>query len=404
MMLLKMAFRNIFRQRRRSLLTALTMFGGFSLATISIGWADGSYNFIINMFTRNQLGHVQIHDRGYREDPSIYKTIKNYQQVGDTVSQIQDVEFWSPRLFAAGLVSVKNNSTGAQVIGIDPLLENKATHFSKKIIKGDYFSDKPAHEAILGKGLAETLEAVVGDEIVIVSQAADGSIANDIYKIIGIASTGNDMSDRMSFYMNLYDAQDLFVLPGQVHEIAVIVTKLSVVKKVTEEIRERLHNPDLEVSPWQVFAKSFYQAMSADKQGMWIMLFVIILVVAVGVLNTVLMSVLERQKEYGLLKAMGTKPASIVGLVLYEVNLLAIGSVFIGAILGTLVNYLLSHHGITLPQAFTYGGMEFKTMYTEVNARSVIIPTITVLVAATFISIFPAFRAAHTEPARTMRM
>jgi putative ABC transport system permease protein len=385
-------------------LTALTMFGGFSLATISIGWADGSYNFIINMFTRNQLGHVQIHDRGYREDPSIYKTIKNYQQVGNTVSQIQDVEFWSPRLFAAGLVSVKNNSTGAQVIGIDPLLENKATHFSKKIIKGDYFSDKPAHEAILGKGLAETLEAVVGDEIVIVSQAADGSIANDIYKIIGIASTGNDMSDRMSFYMNLYDAQDLFVLPGQVHEIAVIVTKLSVVKKVTEEIRERLHNPDLEVSPWQVFAKSFYQAMSADKQGMWIMLFVIILVVAVGVLNTVLMSVLERQKEYGLLKAMGTKPASIVGLVLYEVNLLAIGSVFIGAILGTLVNYLLSHHGITLPQAFTYGGMEFKTMYTEVNARSVIIPTITVLVAATFISIFPAFRAAHTEPARTMRM
>jgi putative ABC transport system permease protein len=404
MMLLKMAFRNIFRQKRRSLLTALTMFGGFSLATMSIGWADGSYNFIINMFTRNQLGHIQIHARGYREDPSIYKTIRNYQQVEDTVSRIRDVEYWAPRLFAAGLVSVKNNSTGAQVIGIDPLLENDATHFSKKIVMGEYFSDKPAHEAILGKGLAETLEAAVGDEIVIVSQAADGSIANDIYKIIGIASTGDDMSDRMSFYMNLHDAQDLFVLPGQVHEIAVIVTKLGVVKKVTEEIRERLHNPDLEVSPWQVFAKSFYQAMSADKQGMWIMLFVIILVVAVGVLNTVLMSVLERQKEYGLLKAMGTKPASIVGLVLYEVNILAIVSVFIGAIIGTLVNYLLSHHGITLPQAFTYGGMEFKTMYTEVNTRSLIIPTITVLVAATFISIFPAFRAAHTEPARTMRM
>ncbi len=399
-----MAFRNIFRQKRRSILTALTMFGGFALATISIGWADGSYNFIINMFTRNQLGHIQIHAGGYREDPSIYKTIKNYALVGDTVSQVHNVEYWTPRLFAAGLVSVNNNSTGAQVIGINPLREDEATHFSKKVIEGKSFSEKPAHEAILGKGLARTLEAAVGDEIVIVSQAADGSIANDIYTIIGIVSTGDDISDRMSFYMNLTDAQDLFVLPDQVHEIAVIVTRLSVVKKVTDEIRERLDTKKLEVAPWQVFAKSFYQAMSADKQGMWIMLFVIILVVAVGVLNTVLMSVLERQKEYGLLKAMGTKPGSIIGLVLYEVNILAIVSVIIGAILGTLVNYLLSHQGITLPQAFTYGGMEFKTMYTEVNVRSLIIPTITVVLAATFISIFPAMRAAHTEPARTMRM
>lgn len=384
-------------------MTALTMFGGFTLAAISIGWADGSYNFIINMFTRNQLGHIQVHEKGYRDQPSIYKTITDYRAIGEQIEEIGQVENWVPRLYAAGLVSVNDKSTGAQVIGIDPVHEDAATRFSNKVSEGKSFSREASHQAVLGKGLAKTLEATVGDEIVIVSQAADGSIANDIYDIIGIAETGDDLSDRMSFYLHLDDSQELFFLEDQVHEIAVIVSSLDAVEPVTEIIRSRVDTSRLEVAPWQEFAKSFYQAMKADKQGMWIMLFVIILVVAVGVLNTVLMSVLERQKEYGLLKALGTKPGSIVGMVLYEINILAVGSIILGMILGTLINYFFSQNGITLPEAFTYGGVEFKTMKSEVNARSLYIPAITVFLAATLISFFPALKAAHTEPAYTMR-
>jgi ABC-type lipoprotein release transport system permease subunit len=176
------------------------------------------------------------------------------------------------------------------------------------------------------------------------------------------------------------------------------------VNNMTLELQKMLNNPELEVSPWQIFAKSFYQAMKADKEGMWIMLFIIMIIVAVGVLNTVLMSVLERQREYGVLKAVGTKPPQIFKLVLYEVALLAVFSIVVGGILGFFINYSLSHTGIDLPQAFTYGGMEFKTMYTEVNARSLYIPGITVILSALIISILPALRAAHTEPAKTMRM
>jgi putative ABC transport system permease protein len=403
-MMFKIAFRNIFRQKRRTILTALTMFGGFALASFSIGWSDGSYNFIINMFTRNQLGHIQIHKGDYRDRPSLYKTIDDYQQVGEKISKLAGVEGWAPRAYSAGLVSVGENSTGTRIIGIDPQLENQATHFDKKIVSGTPFSLISKHEAILGKGLAQVLKASLGDEVVVVSQAADGSIANDLYSIIGIVETGDAITDRTSFYLPLPDFQELFVMEGKVHEIAILVENLDAVSLMTERIREALNIPDLEVAPWQEFAKSFYQAMQADVKGMWIMLVVIMIIVAVGVLNTVLMSVLERQREYGLLRALGTKPPQIFRMVLLEVNILAVISILLGAILGMVINHIFSQHGIDLPQAFTYGGVEFKTFYTMVSARSLYIPAITVLLSATLISIFPALRAARTEPAVAMRM
>ena len=401
-MILKIALRNTLRQKRRTILTALAMLGGFVLASVSVGWSDGTYSFIIDMFTRNQLGHIQIHGEGYLDKPSIYNTIDHVQQVGQKITDIKGVESWTPRLFTAGLASVEEKSTAAQIIGINPQKEERATNFQKKIIQGKSFADTAGHSAILGKGLAEVLNASVGDTVVIVSQAADGSIANDLYEIIGFYESGDQMSDRMSLYLHLQDAQELFVLPNQVHEIAVIVDDLDSVKKLTEEINHRLGS-NYKATPWQEFAKSFYQAMKADQQGMWIMIFIIVLIVAIGVLNTVLMSVLERTREYGVQKAIGTRPGQVFWQVIYEVSAITIASVLVGTVLSIIANYLLSIYGISLPQAFSYGGMEFKTMYGEVSPRSLYIPALTVLLAATLVSIFPAVRAAKIEPARAMR-
>lgn len=402
-MLLKLAFRNVFRQKRRTILTALTMVGGFTLAAISIAWSDGTYAYVIDMFTRNRLGHIQIHAAGYLDKPSLYKTIDDAVIVGAKIQQIAGVEAWTPRLYSAGLASVAEKSAGVQIIGVDPEREVVATRFDKKISQGRIFSPRPAPEAILGKGLAKVLQAGIGDEIVIVSQAADGSIANDLYHIIGIVDSGDEISDRLAFYLHLQNAQALLALNGRVHEIAVIAKNLDQIAALTQKIKAVLDDSSLEVAPWQEFAKSFYQAMQADVQGNWISLFIILLIVAVGVLNTVLMSVLERTREYGVLKAVGTRPASIFGLVLYEVNIIALGSVIAGTALGFLINSLLSRHGITLPEAFSYGGIEFTKMYTAVNARSFYIPALTVIFAANFISLFPSLKAARIEPARAMR-
>ncbi len=404
MMILKIAFRNIFRQKRRTVLTALSMFGGFVLAAFFIGWADGTYNNIIDTFTRYSLGHIQVHEKNYLDRPAIYKTINNPAEIGKILDQTEDVTSWTPRLFSAGLVSVRDKSAGTRIIGIDPVKERQTTKFDEKIIEGRMLADKRAAETVLGKGLAKILKAGIGDEVVVLSQGADGSIANEMYTVVGIIDSGDEIGDRAAFYLHIEDAQELLVLGNRIHEIAVTVDSLNDVDRVTSVLQGKIDNPALAVEPWQVFARSFYVAMKADKEGMWIMLVIIILVVAIGVLNTVLMSVLERRREYGVLKAVGTKPGQIIQMVLAEVNILSIVCIILGAAVGLVLNYILSQHGLTLPEPVTYGGMQFQTMQAEINARSFYIPAITIFFVASLVSLLPALKAAHTDPARSMRM
>ncbi len=403
MMTLKIAFRNIFRQKRRTILTALAMIVGFTLSSVFIGWSDGAYSDIIEMFTQNRIGHIQVHRGAYLDKPSLYKTMADYESIGETIGSIKGVEAWTPRVYSAGLGSVDEKSTTLQIIGVEVGREVKATRFDKKIIDGRELSAQPAREAVLGKGLARIFAATIGDEIVIVSQGADGSIANELYEIVGIAESGDDTTDRRACYLHIRDVQELLVLEGRAHEIVVIVSNINHVHKITKAIETALDDSTLDVAPWQVVAKAFYRAMQADKQGDAIGRIIIMLIVAIGVLNTVLMSVLERTGEYGVLKAVGTKPGQIFWLVICEVLIIALGSIVVGAIFGISINYLLSIYGITMPQEFTYGGIKFQTMYAEVNTRSLIVPAITVILSAAIVSLFPALKAARILPARAMR-
>jgi putative ABC transport system permease protein len=404
MLTLRMAFRNILRQRRRSLFTGLSVAGGFALAAVFIGWIDGSYDNIIDRFTRNRLGHIQIHEKTYLARPSLFRTVNDVEKVGEILSHTAGVEAWAPRAYASGLAADGDRTAGVQVIGIDPRLEDQATGFDKKIIQGREFSGSRAAEVILGQGLTEILQARIGDAITLLSQAADGSIVSALYRFVGIAVTGDDLSDRFSFYLPLGTMQDAFVLDGRVHEIAVIVNRLGRVEKIAAALSRRLDQPRLSVDPWRVFAGSFYRAMQADKAGMWVLLLIIVIIVAVGVLNTVLMSVLERRREYGLLKAVGARPGEIIRLVLLEVVVLSLISMTIGAVLGLGANAYLSRHGIRFSKGLTYGGVVFDTMKSEISVRSFTIPAVTVFVCALLVSLFPAVKAARTEPARAMRM
>ncbi len=402
-MILKIAFRNIFRQKRRTILTALAMIVGFTLSSLFIGWSDGIYSDIISTFTRNRIGHIQVHSEDYRDRPSIYKTIRDYEPIGETIQDISGVEAWTPRVYAAGLGSVDEKSTAVQIVGIDVVRENTATQFEEKIVEGTLFSDTTLNEAVIGNKLAKILKAEVGSDFVIFSQAADGSLANDLFKIVGIVESGDDITDRTTCYLNFAAAQELFVLDGRIHEIVVIVSNINHVGRITEKIKENLTDSTLEVAPWQEVAKSFYTAMKTDQQGDAIGRFVILFIVAMGVLNTVLMSVLERTREYGLLKAVGTTPVQIFYLVICEVAIIALVSIVVGAIFGTFFNYLLSVYGVTLSEEMTYGGMKFGTMHAEVNVRSLMIPTLTVFCSAMLVSLYPAIKAARILPAKTMR-
>jgi len=401
----KVAFRNVLRQKRRTLLTVMTMTGGFALAAFSFGWSDGSYNVIIDKFTRTQLGHIQIHGQSYLDRPTLYNTIDNIDQLGQQIYEVEGVVSWSPRVYSAGLASAGEKSAGVRIIGIDPLREDETTLFNKKVVKGRPFDPDSTHELILGRGLAEVLKADIDSQVVVVSQGADGSIANDIYRVVGLVESGNALSDQTAFYLTLADSQELLVLYGRVHEVAIVIEDLGDVLEMTDAVEERIDDPKLEVESWQEFAHDFYVAMKADQEGNWIMLVIIVIIVATGTLNTVLMTVLERRREYGVLRAMGVRPLQVLRLVVYEVSTMAVLSLVIGSAIALVANYWLSIDGITFDslESFTYGGMEFTTMYTEVNLRSFAIPAVTVLLSAVIVSLFPAVKAARTAPARAMR-
>jgi putative ABC transport system permease protein len=403
--MLKMAFRNIFRQKRRSLLTALTMLGGYVLGSVALGLIDGTYNDIIDKFTRSRLGHIQVHARGYLDRPTLNKVVRSYREVGSVIDRAPDVEAWAPRIIAAGLASVGERTDATRILGIDPVRESKATRFDKKITRGRSFSPQAAKEIILGPGLAEDLRASLGDEVVLVSQAADGSLANDLYRLVGLAETGDLAGDRSTAYLHIDDARDLFALEDAVHEIVVISRSLKSVISLSDSLRASLGSFPVDVQPWQEFAKSFYGAMMADKKGHELMLVILFVIVAFGVLNTTLMSVLERRREYGVLKALGTRPRQVFRLIVFEVLLLAAASIIVGAGFGLFLNSLLAQHGIAVfAEPVTFGGMEFRSFISEVSLRSVAAPALTVLVSALLISLMPAVKAARTEPAKTIRL
>ena len=406
--MLKMAFRNIFRQKRRSLLTALTMLGGFVLTAVAIGFTDGSFNGIVNTFTRSRLGHIQIHAEGYLNRPSLNKAIADYRDIGQVIDQAENAEAWAPRVYSAGLASVGERSDAARIIGLDPIREAKATRFDKKITRGRNFSAAASKEIIFGTGLAQALKASLGDEVVLVSQGADGSLANEKYRLVGLADSGDMASDRTSMYLHIDDARELLVLDDKVHEIVIVARSLKDVTGLNSSLRRDLAGRPVEVLPWQEFAKTFYMAMQSDKKGHSVILVVLFIVVAFGVLNTALMSVLERRREYGVLKALGTRPRQVFSLILFEVQLLALMSIILGFGLSLPINFYLSQHEFPITSWFskpvTFGGMQYVSFTSEVNARSFIVPAITVLVSAFLVSLFPAVKASRTEPARSIRI
>ena len=402
MLTVKLALRNLMRQKRRTIYTGLSMLVGFVLAGFFIGWADGTYNHMIDKFTRNRLGHIQVHQEGYLDKPSLYKTVGSPEEIGSRLDKYKQVEAWAPRIYSAGLVSITEKSAGAEIIGVDPQRENETTSFSNKVVEGHYFAE--SGEVMIGKELAKILNGGVGDEIAIFSQAADGSIAENLYTVVGLLDMGDPRLNRSGFYMSLSDARELLVLYNQAHEIAITLHDLRQVNEVTQILQTEFSNTELSVAPWQEFAKEFYRAMQADKNGMYISLVVVILVVAITILNTILMSVMERQKEYGVLKAIGTRPGSIVKMVVAETSMLALSSILIGSLITFLLNTYMAEHGLHLSSPINWGGVQLETMRGEVNFRSFVLPSLTVIMTSLVVCLFPAIKAARTEPAKTMRV
>jgi ABC-type lipoprotein release transport system permease subunit len=257
---------------------------------------------------------------------------------------------------------------------------------------------------MIGRGLADILKTKVGDEIVFISQGADGSIANDIFTVSAILSAGTMASERMNAYMHIQDAQEFLSLQNRYHEVVILLGDYSESIETAKKISEKLNDPALDVQPWEVVQRTFYESMLADKNGMWVSLLIIMIIVGLGVLNTVLMTILERTREYGIMKAIGTKPFDIVKVVVYETVFLSLLSNVVGLIFSLILNYFFTKYGIDYPEPFNVGGILVTTMYGVINVRSFLIPFLTVFLSSVSVSIIPAIRAGRIKPVDAVRM
>jgi len=402
MLIPKMAFRNVFRQRRRSLLTGLTLTLGFVFFSVSLGLFDGTYGRIIDIFTKDHTGHIQIHRAGYLDRPSLYKTISEGEDLERKLSTIPEVEALAPRVYSPVLAFSGTKTTGAQMIGVDPDQEPKTSRLATKVSQGRFFSQDSDDEIIMGSGLAEVLQLRLGDEVSLITQAADGSIANDNFRIIGITDRTSSTLERMKCYLPITTAQAFLVLGGRIHEIAILLHRQKDAQRIAAGMVDVLRDSSLEAAPWQIVEKPFYDAMQADYKGSYITLVIIMLIVAIGVLNTVLMAILERTREFGVLRALGTRPGTVFFLILYEVVFLSAISIAIAIPVSLSANSYLSVHGIPTP-AIEWGGMVFDVAIAEVTFKSIWLPTAVTFFTAVFVSIFPAIRAARVTPVTAMR-
>ncbi|MDC1174651.1 ABC transporter permease [Bacteriovoracaceae bacterium] len=402
-MIWAMASRNIFRNKRRTLLTLSMMSFGFVLFSFQVSLVDGTYGNFIDQFIRERTGHLQIHVDNYLDTPKIYKTIKNYNQVLNDLSKLDSVESSAPRIHSGGLVFFKKRSMGAQIKAIDANLEEKVTTIKKRIMKGSYFSSNDAYEVLVGKGVASVLKLELGSKLVLISQGADGSIANDIFKVVAVIGEKQKGLDDQLIYMPLKTGQEFLSLYEQVHEIVVIKNESSVLDDVVRQLKNVLTVDKLNVEPWQVVEKDFYKAMEADKKGDAIGQMIFNLIIALGVFNTILMSILERQREFGIIRAIGTRPQFIRKIIFLEVMLMCTVSIIIGAILATFINFYFSKYGITLDTPINWGGVSFDKMRGVVNLKCYTYPARVIFISTFFVCLYPAWKASTVSPVEAMR-
>lgn len=418
--LASVAWRNLWRHRRRSLITAGAMAVGVGLSMAMIAYTDGMFAQMFRIMVEQQLGHAQIHHPDYPGRRLMYDTVP--ASVLERVESDPHTVAVAPRLYGGALLGGRTRSTGALLQAIDPLREDAFSSLSDQLIDGEWLPAEPSGQIVLGAGLADTLDVTVGDDVVAVTQAADGSIGNALYQVSGVYETGSVQLDKAGAILHLADLQDLLVLPDQVHQLSLLsdnprdgaisawTTGLAAgLADVLVPVEDReVGEAPLLVQPWWEASPPTAQMMSMRDASAAFILLLVFSVAVFGVLNTMLMSVFERTRELGVLKALGLRPRHIVAMVIYESVFLAGVSVALGLVVGGVLDALLVVYGLDLG-AQMEGGMTFNGVvidphvYGEVRPEGVILTAVAVFLVSIVASLWPAWRAARLDPIKSLR-
>jgi len=334
MIYLKLAWRNIWRNKRRTLITVASVFFAVILSIIMRGLVEGVYSNMVKNIAAFSTGYIQVHKKGYWEEKNIDNSFAGDPGLFNKVNSVDNVKAIVPRIETFALASTGNNTAGVILLGIDPSKENQINELKQKVISGEY-PNADDEAVMIGSGLAKKLKLSSGDTIVLLSQGFHAASANGMYPVKAILKLGSPELDKTVVYLPLKACQQLLSLDNQLTSLALFISSSYDMNNVKNGLKNIIDRDKYELMDWKEMMPELDQMIEADSGGNKIMLFVLYLVISFGIFSTILMMLAERRHEFGIMIAIGMKKHQLAWIVLIETLIIS----FIGVLLGSLVGW-----------------------------------------------------------------
>ncbi|MFH0263741.1 ABC transporter permease [Vibrio mediterranei] len=330
-MLLKLAWRNLWRQKRRTLLTASALALALFLSLLTRSFQEGSYNANIDNAARFYTGLIQLQHPEYAESSSIDDVISGDLKQFPYLKSMNSVSYILPRLESVALAAADDRSKGVLVLGVDPEAEDRYSHISSKVSSGN-FIDSDSNGVLLGEGLASYLKLNVGDEIILYGQGYRGHTAAGLYTVNGLLHFPVKVLDNQMVYMPIKLAQELYSTGNQVTSWVLHTDSLDHVATVETELKDH-YQDQLKVRDWQDLSPEMAQQIALDRAGGIFLIYILYGIVGFGLFATVMMMTLERQREFGVMLATGMVRRQLLGLLFIESAFICLLGIVIGTLL-----------------------------------------------------------------------
>ncbi len=408
--LVQMAFRNLTRNTRRSLLTVAAIAVGLAVMIFTITFATGSYDAMTRQGISQLAGHVVVQAPGYQQDREPTLVVTRADEVAAALQRAFPGAVITRRIQLAGLLMSSSSSVGAAVEGVDPLAERKVNDLADKLVEGEWLGAEDTRGALIGRGMADQLDVGPGDKIVFMGQQkGQPEMQSRLFRVRGIFATGSAEADGFLALVHLDAARELLTAPDAANQVAVHLPDASLADAAVPLARAAIGRDDVEVLHWKQAIPELYAMIQVDKESTDVLMSVIGFIVALGVLNTVLMSVLERTREFGVLMAVGMTRRGVAGLVLLEGLALGVVGVLAGIALGFAPSWYIVHHGIDLTgmlgaETMDSGGVSISAViHGAWDVPRLAKYAAAALLFATLAAAWPAWRVSRLQPVDAMR-
>ncbi len=400
--LTKLAWRNIWRNKRRSIITIAAIAFAMVIIAITRSLQYGTYDAMESMAVRLYNGEIQINREGYHEEQTLtYHLEQGEKEWSELLAAVPQLTAFSRRITSFGLVSSDSASAGALIVGIEPEKEAKITQFSEMVRQGEKLRPGDDHQVLLGVNLAQNLQVGIGDTVVVLTQGYRNQLGADTYAVKGLLRAGQAELDRALMIMPLHNAQELFSLYDSFTQIVVRSTDFRRAPQLSQKLQSKFDNGAYEVLSWEELMPELKQIIIIDNVSGAIYLAFILIVVGIEIFNATMMSVVERTREFGILQAIGLKPRQVSGLIFLESTLRMILSLAAGFVLSLIVVSILSRMHIPLPadivEAYASYGFVIEDLTFSDKLRVYLEPLIATGIIGFLAVLFPLYRTARLE-------